>query len=266
MSDDVVEIRGQEVALFREGPDGSRLDRKVHLSDFLQAVASTHPGAMKDRSLFLPGGTRLVQVRGASTVLVIEQPPQVRQVRWTDERMGLGGSYTSYRLAFPYLIYVFTFYRGEFEELRLYHRTAPLRSPHDPVYFSNLMNVQADLGLPSCARACLRGRPLGLADLPLAEQVEGLLTYFWNSGFNRDIEGNCFERARPLDRRIWSVEAWQQASEEDPLFPLVVPWELAAPDLQGEVDRQCALRQNYLRPITNATGVADLLYRLDEIR
>lgn len=85
MSDDVVEIRGQEVALFREGPDGPRLDRKVHLSDFLQAVASTHPGPMKDRSLFLPGGTRLAQVRGASTILVIEQPPRVRQVRWTNE-------------------------------------------------------------------------------------------------------------------------------------------------------------------------------------
>ncbi len=266
MSDDVVEIRGQRVALFREEPDGRRLDRKVHLSDFLQAVVSAHPGPMKDRYLFLPGGTRLAQVRGASTILVIEQPPQVRQVRWSTERMGRGGSYSSYRLAFPYMIYVFTFYRGEFEELRLYHRTAPLRSAHDAVFLTNLMNVQADLGLPSCSRACLRGRPSGLTELPLAEQVEGLLTYFWASGFNVDIEGNCFERARLLDPRISSVEAWQQASEADPLFPLEIAWDLAAPDLQAEVDRQCALRQNYLNPISNASGVADLLYRLEEIR
>lgn len=266
MSDDVVEIRGQSVALFREGPDGRRMDRTVHLGDFLQAVVSSHPGPMKDRYLFLPGGTRLVQVKGASTILVIEQPPQVRQIRWSNERMGMGGSYTSYRLAFPYMVYVFTFYRGEFEELRIYYRVAPLRSAHDSVFLSNLMNVQADPGLPSCARACLRGRPSGLSELPLAEQVEGLLTYFWASGFNMDIEGNCFERARALDPRICSTEAWQQASEADPLFPLGVAWELAAPDLQGEVERQCALRQNYLNPISSASGVADLLYRLEETR
>jgi hypothetical protein len=35
MSEDVVEIRGKKVALFREGPDGRRLDRRVHLSDLL---------------------------------------------------------------------------------------------------------------------------------------------------------------------------------------------------------------------------------------
>lgn len=265
MSDDIVEIRGQKVALYREGPDGHRVDRKVHLSDFLQAVASTHPGPMKDRFLFLPGGTRLVQVKGASTILVIEQPPQVRQIRWSHDRMGKGGSYTSYRLAFPYIVYVFTFYRREFEELRIYHRSAPLRAANEPLYLSNLMNVQADLGLPSCARACLRGRPSGLNDLPLAEQVEGLLTYFWASGFNMDIEGNCFDRARVLDPRISSIEAWQQAGEVNPLFPLEVRWELAAPDLQAEVDRQCALRQNYLNPISSASGVADLLYRLEEM-
>jgi hypothetical protein len=264
MSDDVVEIRGQQVTLFREGPDGRRLDRRVHLADFLQAVASSHPGPMKDRYLFLPLGTRLARVRGASTVLVIEQPPQVRQIRWSNARMGAGGSYASYRLAFPYLIYIFTFYRGEFEDLRLYHRTAPLRAANDPVFLSNLMNVQADPGLLSCARACLRGRPLGLAEMPLADQVEGLLTYFWTSGFNMDIEGNCFERARLLDPRICSMEAWQQASEAEPLFPLEIPWELGAPDLQAEVDRQCALRQNYLNPIESASGVADLLYRLEE--
>jgi len=199
-------------------------------------------------------------------MLAIEQPPQVRQVRWSRERMGTGGSYTVYRLAFPYMVCLFNFYHGEFEELRLYHRTAPLRSVNDPVFLSNLMNVQADLGLPSCARACLRGRPSGLTELPLAAQVEGLLTYFWTSGFNVDVEGNCFDRARHLDHRISSVEAWQQASEEDPRFPLELRWELAASDLQAEIERQCARRPNYLYPISNATGVADLLYRLDEIR
>jgi hypothetical protein len=266
MSDDMIEIRGQSVSLYRDGPDGPRLDREVHLGDFLQAVASTHPGPMKDRNLFLPGGTRLVQIKGASTILVIEQPPQVRQIRWSNERMGKGGAYEAYRLAFPYTVYVFTFYRGEFEDLRLYYRTAPLRAGNEPVYLSNLMNVQADLGLPSCARACLRGRPPGLTDLPLAEQSEGLLNYFWASGFNMDIEGNCFDKARRLDARIATIETWQEASEADPLFPLDVRWELAAPNLQAEVERQSALRHNYLRPISNASGVADLLYRLDEKR
>jgi hypothetical protein len=266
MSEDVVEIRGKKVALFREGPDGRRLDRRVHLSDLLQAIISNHPGPMKDRCLFVPSGTRLVQVKGASTILVIEQTPQIRLIRWSHDRMGMGGSYTLYRLGFPFMVYVFTFYRGEFEELRIYHRTAPLRSANDPVFLSNLMNVQADLGLPSCARACLRGRPSGLTELPFADQVEGLLTYFWTSGFNMDIEGNCFDRARRLDARIASIEAWQQASEANPLFPLEVRWELAAPDLRAEVDRQCALRENYLTSIGSASEVADLLYRLEETR
>src|SRR3989304_5695716 len=60
---------------------------------------------------------------------------------------------------------------------------------------------------------------------------------FWGPGFNTDIVGNCFERARKLDPRIASPKAWEAASEADPLFPLQVPWERLGLTIGGGLEQ-----------------------------
>jgi hypothetical protein len=118
--------------------------------------------------------------------------------------------------------------------------------------------------LTSNCRACLRGHPEDLENLPLAEQMEALLNFFWETGFNLDIERNGFERAKTLDPRIASLEAWEAASKADPLFPLGIRWEPAGCTPRQVLDRLIDVRRPDVKPLRSASDLADLMYRLRE--
>lgn len=271
--DDVIEIVDNTARLI--GGDGSRQRaslRQVALPDLLGGIASSFDSPQRDTTIFLPAGARYVHVRGASTGVVVELPPEIRRVTWSPGKMEGGEVYTSYWLAFPYTIHICIFYTikgdeaygGGLEEMRVYYRTAPLRSPDDPLYVPNLFNVQVDPALTSNCRACLRGQPEDLENLPVADQVETLLNFFWETGFNLDIESNGFERARGLDPRISSLEAWAEASQADPLFPLQINWEPADCTPRHVMDRLIDMRDTDAKPLRSASDLADLMYRLKE--
>lgn len=273
MGDEILEIVGDRARLCRLEPGGERRrDRQVALRDFLEAMAASAGASHRDTTIFVPSGTRYVKVRGASAGLVVELPPEVRRVTWNPTRMARGGASTSHWLAFPYVIHLCIFctlkgdeaYQGGLEEMRVYYRNTPLRSPEDALYNPNLFNVQVDPALTSNCRACLRGHPADLQDLPLVEQVEALLDFFWETAFNLDLESNGFERARTLDPRISSLEAWEEASKADPLFPLGINWEPAACTVRQVMDRLMDLRQTEVRPLQSVADLADLTYRLRE--
>jgi hypothetical protein len=261
-----LEIIGEAVALHRRRADGSwALDRRAALADFLRELAGALPGRLRDQTLLLPPGTRVVRAAGPNTAFVVELAPQVRRLRWGTGRMGDGGSYREVRLAFPYVICLLLFFREEFEELRLYYRTAPLGTPADPLLCPNLQNVQGGTELMASCRACLRGRPRGLDASPIAEQVPRLLEFFWETGFNADVEDNAFARSRPLDPRIASVEAWEAATATDPLFVLKVPWLPAGCALGEVMDRLIALRPHQAVRLGDAGALGDLLYRTPQL-
>ncbi len=260
-----IEVRGKKVALYRDGTPPI-LDRQVLLEDFLRELAASARRPGRGHHLLLPPGTRIVKLEGAVNALCVEQPPQVRVIRFSAAAMGKGGEYQTYRLAFPYLVYIFLFFQGSFEEMRVYYRTAPLHSASDVLLMSNLWNVQADPGKPSACRACLRGRPFDLWGDPLANQVTVLLNHFWSTGFNTDVEGNCFERARPLDPRIASLEAWEGASRADALFPLAVRWEQVEPTVGEVMDRLVETGPQPRQAIGEASDLADLIYRIREAK
>ena len=271
--DDIIEIIGNTARL--TGADRSRQSgplRQVALKDLLGGIASSVDSAQRDTTIFLPFGTRYVQVRGASTGVVVELPPDIRRVTWSPTKMEDGEKYTAYWLAFPYTIHICVFYTikgdeaysGGLEEMRVYYRNAPLRSPDDALYIPNLYNVQVDPVLTSNCRACLRGHPEDLENLPVAEQVDTLLNFFWETGFNLDIEANGFERASNLDPRISSLEAWAEASQADPLFPLQINWEPAGCTPRQVMDRLIDMRDTDAKPLQSASDLADLMYRLKE--
>ncbi len=262
-----IEIAGETVALYRRRADGSWvLDRRGALVDFLRELASVLPGRLRDQTLLLPPGTRVVRTAGPNTAFVVETAPQVRRLRWGSSRMGDGGPYREVRLAFPYVIVLLLFFREEFEEMRLYYRTGPLEALTDPLLSPNLLNVQGDTDLMASCRACVRGRPAGLGYSPIAEQVPRLLEYFWETGFNADVEDNAFVRSQSLDPRIATVEAWEATSAADPLFVLRLPWAPAGLALGEAIDRLIALRPHQVHRLGDAAALAALLYRIPEAR
>ena len=258
-----IEIQGKKVFLYRDG-NPPVLDRQVPLEDFLRevAMATRRPG--RGNLLLLPPGTRIIKADGAATVCCIEQPPQVRLIRWSASGMGKGGEYQTFRLALPYIVHIFLFFQGTFEDMRVYYRTAPVQSPDDILLLPNLWNVQADPAKPSACRACLRGRPEDLWERPLVQQVMMLLDFFWGTGFNTDIAGNCFERSRIRDPRISSLEAWETASEADPLFPLQIPWEKLELTVGEAIDHLVESGPQPRQAIADASDLANLMYRISE--
>lgn len=256
---ETIEIQGGVVRLYRSTREGERvLDRQVALKGFLQELSTRAAGRLHEQLPLLPIGARWLLMRGHSTVVAVEQAPQIRRVSLRDRTGGAKG----YLLAFPYIVYLLLFYRGAFEEMRLYYRKAPLQSQDDPLLFPNLWNVSANESPLAKCRACLRGRPL-FEDHSLAGQAQEAVEFFWNAGFGLEVEENCFQRAIKQDPLITSPEAWEQATKADPLFPLQVDWEDAKVTLRKAGEHLLDWR-GYGKRVEEVSDLADMIYRLPE--
>jgi hypothetical protein len=231
--------------------------RGAPLNAVLRYVARTMPPSLP----LLPPGTRWLGRRKDLLNLVVEHPPQCRTLRVSRGKKG-ADDYQLYRLAFPYILYVLTFYRDGFEEMKMFFRNHTLSALGDTLYHTNLPNVRGEPGHYGSQRVCLRYRPEILEGAPLAEAVPALIEFFWSTGFNQDITNSAFERAQGLDPRFADFRAWEAASRENPLFPLKVDWEPAGRDLPGLWVESLKLHGETDQPIASAEELADILYRL----
>ena len=254
-----IEIEGRVVRLLRHSRQGGAIvDRQVSLHTFLQTLLATTGRFC--RLPVLPIGTRFILGRGSDLLVGVEQPPQVRHFTWRPG--GPQGGARDYALAFPYILYLLVFHKESFEEMRIYCRHAPLTSDADHLYLSNLWNVSATETPMAKCRACVQGRP-PFDDLSVAAQVQGAIEFFWGTGFNTAIEGNCFQRAAKRDGRIATLEAWEEASQQNALFPLEVDWEPIGMSLR-EVAEELMSWRGAPAPIEDAADLVDVVYRAPE--
>jgi hypothetical protein len=261
--DETIEIKGGAVRLYRSSPSGAAVDRQVSLHDFLMEVTARTPRRILDQIPLLPPGARWVVVQAPCLIVAVENPPQVRLVRWSEKGLDEPGSYRVSRLAFPYTIYLLLFHHGAFEEMRLFYRSAPLASEDGALCLPNLWNISASESPVAKCRVCLRGRP-AFDDLTVSSQAQAAIEFFWSAGFNLDIESNCFHRAAARDDRIASVDAWERATAADPLFPLAVHWEEVGLSLRQAAEHLLNWR-GPARSLENASDLANLLYRLKDL-
>ena len=244
--------------LLEEAGDGQlRVGRRAPLEAVLRYVARVMPPPLP----VLPPGARWLSRKKDLLFLVVEHPPQCRTLRVSRAKKG-GDDYQPYLLALPYVIYVLTFYRDGFEEMKMFFRNSSLSLLTDTLYHTSLPNVRGEPGHYGSQRVCLRYRPEMLEGVPLAESVPALIDFFWSTGFNQDIANSAFGRAMARDRRFASLEAWEAASRENPLFPLEVDWEPVGRDLPGLWLECLKLHGETAEPIATASELADILYRL----
>lgn len=235
----------------------ARVARRAPLEAVLRYVARV----MSPPLPILPPGTRWLSRRKELLQLVVEHPPQCRTLRISSGKKG-ADDYQTFRLAFPYILYILTFYRNGFEEMKMFYRNQPLNSLSDSLYHTNLPNVRGEPGHYGSQRVCLRYRPEMLEGAPLTEAAPALIEFFWSTGFNQDIAHSAFERAQSLDARFAGFAAWEAASAVNPLFPLEVAWEPAGRDLPGLWAECLKLHGETAEPVAGAEELADILYRL----
>jgi hypothetical protein len=232
--------------------------RRTRLNSLLRYLARLMPPPVP----LLPAGTRWFCQKKDLLLLVVEEPPQCRSLQVSEGKKGEREEYHSYRLAFPYIIYLLTFYRGDFEEMKIFYRPSPLTSPEDPLYHTNLPNVRGKPGHHGSQRVCLRYQPEMLEGVPLSQAVPALIEFFWSSGFNRDIEQSAFLWATGRDPRVASFEAWEEATLRDPLFPLEVDWEESGRTLPSLWAEALRVHGETESEVTDAEELVDILYRL----
>jgi hypothetical protein len=243
--------------LEEDGQGEVRVARRVPVEALLRYVSRVMPPPLP----VLPPGTRWLRRRKDLLLLALEHPPQCRTLRVSDGKKGNDG-YRPYRLALPYVVYLLTFYRDDFEEMKMFFRVAPLASLQDTLCHTCLPNVRGEPGHYGSQRVCLRYRPEMVEGVPLAQVAPALIDFFWRTGFNQDIAHSAFERAQALDPRLTDLAAWEAASEANPLFPLEIDWEATGRNLADLWAECLKLHGETEQPVQDADELVDILYRL----
>jgi hypothetical protein len=218
---------------------------KIGQDDFIKLLSEiktgirdqilTLAGNLSDRSadfdsrqlVLLPQNAKMYFEINGFQVAVIEQPPMVRKVFFSRFYSSNENQEISPRLAFPFVVFVVVVKNKEYGGLSVYYRDKPLRTLDDKLFLPNLPNLHGDCSV------CLKFS--GSKETSLAGYADEVVAQYWSRQFNTDLSDN-FERYRDEDDRLKNIEAWENASQKNPLFPLKVRW-LERNSLNWEIQR-----------------------------
>lgn len=228
-------------------PEGT--ERKMKVVDLIAHLAPSVPDTC---GVILPDGVKNALPVKGGVILVHQTPPQVWGFRWiandSETEFGPGTKYRTVRLGLPYVIVLAMFGTAKRGEVALSHSNECYFS-NSPIEAERLDTSLCYPALLNCSKVSLEeggGLPLswictqhmpkkdlrGHKTMDAAFQcgLGALLRHLFESGFNRSSEhhegasGFSASVDAKIDPRVASVEAWEKATSEDPLFALEVPW------------------------------------------
>ena len=217
------------------------------LSALFERLHSRSPDSVE---LVLPDGVKALVPTPRGSILVHQTPPRVCNFRWiasdSEAPYGPEAKYREVRIGLPYLVVLADFQRSRGGVMRLGNRNECFFSnqPIDGLGFETPLAFPALLNCSKfedseehplawiCTQHLSRGQFAGAKtqQAALHAGMAALLRHLLESAFNLSSEmhevASWFSetvKAR-VDPRISSVESWEGATAEDPLFVLDVPW------------------------------------------
>ena len=183
---------------------------------FIKNGSENSFGQCLGRVIPLPNGTKFFIANEEETILVIEQPPQVRTVTFSSKFMGLAGKkilggQKSFQLAFPYIIFVMKFFGNRLQNLYLFYATEKLTLIDKQLYYPNLTNIASNNHVVCLGNVEFSGN--------ITEQAEKIISYFWQSEFNGDLS-ELYRVQKWSNLKFLSLKTWQRESRKNPLFVL----------------------------------------------
>lgn len=182
----------------------------------------------KEGPVLMPDNTRIYYRKGNTEVLLQEFQPQIRMMKFSKSlclssaeeaqaNRPLAEIVSHYSLALPYVIFLFKFIGGAFVEVRCAFSDRPLKhldeQPLRP-YFSNIdSNLCVCLGRDFNRDFLIRGN--------IIQQTSLVLSHFWQAVSSDEWSAHFwankahFQQNQP---KLATMEAWQEASFENPLF------------------------------------------------
>jgi len=266
----VITIEGSRAVMTSQ--EGKRVG--VTVSSLVERLRERGPDT---QDAILPDGVKAVRELPAGLVVVHQTPPSRYAFRWiakdSEVPYGPGTEYRTVHLALPYIVTLAVF-EG---------RGVPQLSGRNECFFLNESVDRRGLEAPLCYPALLncskfpRGEEHALSWIctqhlaasefagretlhaSIRDGLGALLRHLLESAFNYSSEhhelNSWFSEtvAAGVDPRIASVEDWEKASAEDPLFALDVPWLPTGHTLGSAIER---IRKLGARP--EVKGARDL--------
>jgi hypothetical protein len=164
-----------------------------------------------NRPILQPNRSRLFYRKGNTDIMVIEQDPTVRTLRFNPSFSERG----SYNVALPYVVFVFRFIGEKFCDVYCMFNDKPLGDLSERPIRPYLTNIDTDL------RCCL-GNSFSLpGGLTHSKTVEYTLNYFWTAEHSNEWNEHWNYNQSHFagtDGRLASCASWQEASQDNPLF------------------------------------------------
>lgn len=224
-------------AVTPEGKCGS-----MNLESFFEKITAPQ----NDLSgVIVPKGVIRQWTRGNAVIWLYEREPQAYNFRWiandSAARFGRGAKYRDVKITLPYLEVFAAFTAVTPDHFTLttaneaFFRNGPVTSPDNEIYFPALLNVSkfprdSDRPLSWICTQYLDRSFDREQDLNrrMRGALRSLLRCLIESAFNESSEhhegASFFGESKHVDERISTIEKWEAASKEKPLFVLDVPW------------------------------------------
>lgn len=255
--------------------DGSRSSMNLaRLADRMSAVPNSGPAV-------LPTGIKSVFSQGRVVLWFWEQPPRICQLSWiaanSPRPYGPGTIYRNVRIALPYLIIMAVFVLDDqgMPKLALqdecFFRPEPLRSLGDELCYPGLLNCSVMGGDTAplawiCTQYLKQTRKMNSKDPAerYAAGFEAVRYCLLETSFNLSSEhheGNSwYGKSKNIDSRIRTVEAWEAATQKNPLFVLEVPWIATGHTIHTIAQRTCGRLGQPSAQVKTADDVARLIF------
>lgn len=165
-----------------------------------------------NRPILQPNQSRLFYRKGNTDIMVIEEDPQVRTLRFNSSFKDDRGSHN---LALPYVVFIFRFIDEKFTDVYCMFNDKPLGDLSERPMKPYLTNINHDL------KVCL-GRSFEMpSGLNYNQVVHYVLNYFWGAehSFEWDDHWNSnVEHFTRTDGRLANLNNWVKATQDNPLF------------------------------------------------
>jgi hypothetical protein len=185
----------------------------------------------------MPDGIKFMEFRDPFFLVVHQQSPQVRQLRWitndSPKKYGPGTQYRQVRISLPFAI-TFALYVRHGKNLaisggnELYFRTAPLKNKSDSLFYPAVLNI-SKIKTPKRYRCWICTQYLRCPPgTDWVGQLQALAEHTWSGAFNLSSEfhegASWFGDAKDIKPAINPIEKWEEATDADDAFGLRVPW------------------------------------------
>lgn len=217
-------------------------------------------------------------------IWVHQMTPRVCCLKWiandSAAPYGPGTQYRLVRIALPYVctFVVFRRQRGGRMEMTLsnecFFRNGPLRTLDDKLLYPALLNCSRFVSgeghpLSWLCTQHLNFRALAtIADTNqyMRAALTQTLSCLWETGFNRSSEehegDSWFSETvrRQVDPRIQSVESWEEATKQNPLFAVEVAWLETGKSVRDVVNRIFDINRAHEVSFQSASELARLVF------